>query len=113
MSKPEALQGIDGYIYSPPAWRVCSDCGGEGSINKGGLLFDCQMCDSDGRTPLRYTPEQWKEAGGVLSDDTPVWVFFTDGEWDIELYGNMSPHVPKGRIIIATSAGKPPEGYTP
>jgi hypothetical protein len=64
------------YIYSPPAWRVCNKCDGKGR-EWNPIIGTCSRCHGTGRIPIYYTPEQWQEAGGVLSDFTPVWVRFT------------------------------------
>jgi hypothetical protein len=118
----------DSYIYSPPAWRVCG-CengkytkrikSGAGSALDGAeydLTIPCRECaDSPikGRIPIYYTPEQWEEAGGVLSDDTPVWVRYNDEEhycWDLIEYSSA---LITDTVVIATEAGRPPKGYVP
>jgi hypothetical protein len=108
----------DGYIYSPPAWRVCGECGGRGwtlSANQGEGFpkLECSVCNGTGRIPLYYTPEQWQEAGGVLHDDTPVWVYEVNKyrwtPWTLDEHKYVSQ---MGlRIIIATEAGRPPEDW--
>jgi hypothetical protein len=125
--QPPTAQGGE-YIYSPPAWRVCNcDNGryvqkiksGAGSALDGAeyyLTIPCRECaDSPipGRIPLFYTPEQWQEAGGVLTDDTPVWIYEVNKyrwtPWVLAEYKYASQM--KYKIIIATSAGKPPEDW--
>jgi hypothetical protein len=125
MEMPAGLQGIDGYIYSPPAWRVCEECKGKGhngirysvgqSIDeKYNTFLACENCNGTGRISLFYTPEQWQEAGGVLSDDTPVWVHVESwnmDEWQLIEYNKTFNTM--FDVVIATEAGVPPEGYTP
>jgi len=114
----------NGYYYDPPSWKVCSGCKGEGEISRElykerygelrdfmgntGYKVECPTCaDSpkSGYLPLHYTPEQWKAAGGVLTDDTPVWGW--DGEeW---LYCIYEEREKDRKYIIATSAGIPEE----
>jgi hypothetical protein len=103
--QPPKAQGVE-YIYSPPAWRVCNKCDGKGR-RWHPIIGTCSWCHGLGRIPIHYTPEQWQKAGGVLNDDTPVWVM-SDGAWIIlASYGNFkNTNAP---IIIATSAGKPPK----
>jgi hypothetical protein len=103
------------YIYSPPAWIVCEKCGGTGK-QRNPIIGTCSRCHGTGRIPIYYTPEQWQEAGGVLSDDTPVWIYIVDDvdipSWEIEIYRYIRPiDTAEKRVIIATEAGKPPEDY--
>jgi hypothetical protein len=123
---------LDGYIYSPPAWRVCG-CengkytkrikSGAGSALDGAeydLTIPCRECaDSPlpGWIPQYYTPTEYRDwirrenemPDYELPNDTPVWVM-SDGAWIIlASYGNFkNTNAP---IIIATEAGKPPEDY--
>lgn len=117
--KPPRAQGGE-YIYSPPAWRVCGECEGTGcggapfgqcDRNCRDCSYNCKTCHGTGRIPLFYTPEQWAEAGGAVTDDLPVWIK-SDGEWMIfTVYGDFKDT--QMDIIIATEAGRPPGGYTP
>lgn len=108
----------DVYIYSPPAWRVCEKCNGEGIVldtvqYEAAEIEDreCSVCNGTGRIPLFYSPEQWQEAGGILIDDTPCWFWVSYvGVWQMSEF-KMSKVVTTDIIIIATEAGRPPEDY--
>jgi len=103
------------YIYSPPAWMFCGVCGGHGKVDMGlmtgharGRIETCYECRGTGRIPIHYTPEQWQEAGGILADDTPVYMQDDDFMWYLLDYAD----VPKNMdMIIATTAGRPPEDW--
>ena len=115
----------DGYYYDPPSWKVCPECGGKGDIvvqvpcpdGRVGCLvahykqIECQTCNGKGRIPIHYTPKEWEAAGGILTDDTPCWQIIKQGS---EVLRYMEPwgdikQLKEGKIIIATSAGKPEE----
>lgn len=113
--QPPTAQGGE-YIYSPPAWRVCGECEGSGKAETEIAVPnvphpDCSDCHGTGRTPIRYTPEQWKEAGGVLSDDTPVMYRWMESKvWRCDFLGEVpSKNHTEMIIVIATEAGRPPE----
>jgi len=62
----------DGYYYDPPSWKVCD------KAHLQSVSFTCPYCNNTGYIPLHYTPQQWQAAGGILTDETPVWGW--DGE---------------------------------
>jgi hypothetical protein len=104
----------DGYIYSPPAWRVRDKCDGKGR-KWNPIIGTCDRCNGTGRIPIYYTPEQWQEAGGILTDDTPCWQIIKQGSetfFFMEPWGNIK-ETQEGTIIIATEAGRPPRDYQP
>ena len=87
----------DGYYYDPPSWKVCD------KAHLQSVSFTCPYCNNTGYIPLHYTPQQWQAAGGILTDETPVWGW--DGEeW---LYCIYEERERDRQYIIATSAGKP------
>lgn len=73
----------NGYQYDPPSWRVCDTCDGSGMDEHTPIAIPdkphpkCPRCNGKGLLPIYYTPEQWKAAGGVLTNSTPVTVQFT------------------------------------
>ena len=103
----------DRLIYNPPAWSVCN------VSHPQSIDWDCPKCNGTCRVPIRYTPEQWQEAGGVLSDDTPAW--FRDvagGFWHLDtLLGafNKNDTWGDGVYIIITIPGqdRPPADWRP
>lgn len=86
----------DNLIYNPPVWMVCDECGGNGSVLSTQASYEgyardvtCPVCHGTGRIPISYTTEQWQEAGGVLSDDTPVWTEPAENngwKWQLDIY---------------------------
>jgi hypothetical protein len=114
----------DGYLYDPPSWKVCDECGGRGKITiqipcpdgiEGCLVahfrkVKCPKCaDSSkpGYLPIPYTPEEWKSAGGILTDDTPCWQIIKQGNETLrfmEPWGDLKK-LREGEIYIATSTG--------
>ena len=90
---------------TPPAWKTCPECDGDGKTIKiynlvdtinyqegNGVLSICSHCHGTGRIPNRLTPEQyieWKRAHGEPefepSNDAPVWVL-SENIWMLGLY---------------------------
>lgn len=108
----------EGYYYDPPSWEVCPKCGGicvvEGRSlgeyqNTMGVCPRCADSPKPGYVQIRYTPEQWKAAGGILTDDTPVWIQAIDGKWMEGLYWEHDENSHGTPLVIATSAGPPKE----
>ena len=106
----------DDYLYDPPSWKVCPGCGGKGYIYDKRIHDDrydntCGMCGGKGCVPIRYKPGEWLAAGGILTDDTPVWIWIVDDfgndNWELFRYTQRDEKFDK--VIIATSAGKPGE----
>lgn len=113
------------YIYNPPWAKKCEKCDGDGGIfvdafgnhSNDGFLIECPTCQGEGIIHLYYTPFQWIEwyrqhgqPDYEIPDDLPVWVFYSDGNIEFEFYGDMSPAC-RHSYIIATDAGRPPEGW--
>jgi len=106
------------HIYSPPAWRVCDVCDPVGILNRyedlgENISTDCPHCGGGKLIPIYYTPEQWEEAGGVLSDDTPVWHDGGDGVFRAGSWGALKGINPNGWVIIIAIPGqdRPPEDW--
>jgi len=114
----------DGYLYDPPSWMVCDECGGKGKQyafsetdkngRGNGQIVKCPKCAGSpkpGYLPVRYTPEEWKAAGGVLASDMPVWINDESkyGWMYALLDGNKYVPINNTTVIIATSTGKPEE----
>ena len=82
---------------TPPVWGVCPECGGRGDydvvLNYADYHYggeepitektQCEHCHGTGQVEIRYTPQQWTEAGGILTDDTGIWVGIYEEDSDV------------------------------
>ena len=114
----EAIK-IDNYLYDPPSWKVCPECNGVGEI--GYTMLDvgkenqwdkCPTCANSpkpGYLPVRYTPEEWEAAGGMLTDKTPCLLKTKDWDYGLVPYGFSLSYKNIEHLIIATSAGRQEE----
>lgn len=108
----------NGFRYDPPNWESCYNCEIlEERANEEAWPGDwkahihCPICNDIGYTPIYYTPQEWKEAGGILTDDTPVWIYFDEPEipsWELDEYQYVKDIIEnKATVYIATSTGRP------
>jgi hypothetical protein len=117
----EGVMEKDGLIYNPPAWRVCPECNGKGEkwtgqFNDRGYVGKCPTCNGTGRIPIRYTPSEWIEAGGMLSDDTPVLHIVDYGDyiaWVSSTWKMMEICTDHPIIIAIPGQNRPPEDWRP
>ena len=97
-----------GYYYDPPSWQVCDHRASNGDYYRttNNICPRCANSPRPGYLPIHYRPQQWKAAGGILDDDTLVWLRYIhrDPKWTLHRYGDT---VFDDYVIIATSAGRP------
>jgi hypothetical protein len=117
--QPPTAQGDD-EIYNPPAWRVCSNCDGSGvetDMPTQGDYFPkdekCLHCLGTGRIPIRYTPDEWTDEGGVLSDDTQVYYDIGNGVFRIASLESLKDHSDWIIIIAIPGQDRPPTDWRP
>ena len=105
-------------FYTPPPFKVCPECGGDGAVSSNALdFYDCSTCHGTGRIPIWYTVEQWEKlTGRKVPDDMPVWYIDEyDGRW----YFSTLEHAQRDCFtvdnikVIATEAGRPPHDWRP
>jgi len=107
----------DGYYYDPPSWKLCPDCydgyfpypaSEDGDVDWG-RCPTCADSHKPGWLPIRYTPKEWKAAGGMLTDKTPCLLKTKDWDYGLVPYGFSLSYKNIEHLIIATSAGRQEE----
>jgi hypothetical protein len=117
--------GCNGGERIPDILQQCDLCKGTGIISKDGSIVDslalrspdnvisCPQCRHSlvcGTVAIIYTPDAWEIAGGVLSDELPIWfrlipsrrIFSSDAKWNLSTWGEFKECVDSNEIIIAT-----------